>query len=124
MIYVGGGTAYGVWFALNTANYDTFDVTLSNVSNDELGLSVFDGISCETLTAAAGCVFTVTCAGTVENFLTLIPNEDYYFCLFTTSADGCGDFEFTISGVIFGCTDIAATNYTPDATHDDGSCVY
>jgi len=122
MSQVGLGTAYGVWFTFNSSNYDTFDFTLSNVSNDVLGLYIFDGTSCETITAAAGCVFTGTCAGSVENFLTLIPNENYYFCVFTTDAAGCGDFEFTTSGVIFGCTDAAATNYNPDATHDDGTC--
>jgi len=119
---VGLGTAYGVWFTFNSSNYDTFDFTLSNVSNDVLGLYIFDGTSCETIVAAAGCVFTGTCAGSVEAFLNLVPNEDYYFCVFTTDADGCGDFEFTTSGVVFGCTDATANNYNPDATHDDGSC--
>ncbi len=117
-----GGTAYGVWFTFNSANYDTFDFTLTNVSNETVGLYIFDGNTCEEIVGAAGCIVTGSCAGSVENFLELTPDSEYYFCVFAEDADGCGEFEFTTNGVIFGCTDATATNYSMDATNDDGTC--
>ena len=44
----------------------------------------------------------------------------------TTSASGCTSTETIIvsQSDIYGCTDPAATNYDPNATIDDGSCIY
>jgi hypothetical protein len=38
--------------------------------------------------------------------------------------EDCNDFMETKDGVIFGCTDPAATNFNPNATKSDGSCKY
>ena len=50
------------------------------------------------------------------------PNTDYYFLIYTADPTGCGEFEFTTTGVYMGCTDATANNYDPQATMDDGSC--
>jgi hypothetical protein len=77
---------------------------------------------CESLVPVAGCTFTGTCAGSVETFIDLEPNTEYYAVIFTTDLNTCGDFEFTTNGISFGCTDATATNYDASATTDDGTC--
>ena len=118
----GNATAYGVYFTFNSANYDTFLFDATNVSNDVLGFMMFNGNTCDDLTDFVGCQFAGTCAGPVDAFLTLTPNTDYYFLIYTTDQDACGDFEFTTTGILLGCTDPAANNYDANATQDDGSC--
>ena len=119
----GFGTAYDVWYVVNSQNFDTFFFNLLNNGGSEVGLMVYDG-ACGTLVDIAGCVVTGQCAGNIADFLTITPNTDYYFAIFTTDAPGCGDFSIQILGQILGCTDPAANNYDPLANEDDGSCDY
>ena len=120
--WAGFGTAYGVWFTFNSADYDTFDFNATNLTNDVLGLGFMGSGDCESLIPVAGCTFTGSCAGSVEAFITLEPNTNYYAVIFTTDLTTCGDYEFTTTGVSFGCTDAAATNFDAAATTDDGTC--
>ena len=120
--WAGFGTAYGVWFTFNSADYDTFDFNATNLTNEGLGLGFMGAGDCATLAAVAGCSFTGSCAGSVEAFIDLVPNTDYYAVIWTTDLNTCGDYEFTTTGVSFGCTDATATNYDATATTDDGTC--
>jgi len=120
--WAGFSTAYGVWFTFNSEDFDTFDFNATNLTNDILGLGFMGSGDCESLVPVAGCTFTGTCAGSVESFIDLEPNTDYYAVIFTTDLNTCGDFEFTTNGVSFGCTDATATNYDASATTDDGTC--
>ena len=122
--WAGLGSSYGVWFTFNSSNYDTFTFNAENISGGEIGFVMFEGADCSTLTTVAGCQVTGTCAGSVEDFTTLVENTDYYFLLYNTDAATCGEFEFTTTGVILGCTDAQATNYNPTASQDNGSCEY
>jgi hypothetical protein len=121
--WAGLGTAYGVWFTFNSANYNTFYFNITNVSNEILGFVMMTGNECEEVAGFVGCQFTGTCAGSVEGFLPqLEPDVDYYFLIYTSDAAGCGEFEFTTTGIILGCTDAEANNYNPEANLDDGTC--
>jgi hypothetical protein len=42
--------------------------------------------------------------------------------VWTDDQSTCGEFEFTTTGIILGCTDITANNFNPEANQDDGSC--
>ena len=130
-----GGTNYAVWFTFNSTDvvtgldYDTFFFDLTNSTDNpsgDLTLTIYlDGGDCEALGGFVGCVFTGTCAGSIEAFLpNLEPNTNYYFAVGTTDPAECGDFEFTTTGIFLGCTDSAADNYLDYANQDDGSCVY
>lgn len=119
----GFGTAYDQFFVFNSSDYDTFDFEVVNTGGTNVGLMIYDG-DCNTLDDIAGCVVAGTCAGSVEAFLTLVPNTDYYFSVFTTDAEGCGEFTFTTTGIYLGCTDPTATNYDMQANQDDGLCDY
>jgi len=119
----GTGTAYAVYFTFNSANYNTFYFNTTNISNDIVGFAMLDGNSCDDLGPFVGCTVTGTCAGSVESFLpNLEPNTDYYFVVWTDDQSTCGEFEFTTTGIILGCTDSSANNYNPEANQDDGSC--
>jgi hypothetical protein len=119
----GFNTAYDVFFVFNSLNYDTFNFDLTNISSSEVGLVIYTG-ACGTLVDEVGCLVTGQCAGDISDFLTLTPNTDYYFAVFTTDPALCGDFSFTTSGEFLGCTDGTADNFDPIATLDDGSCVF
>lgn len=123
--YAGLGSSYGVWFTFNSSNYDTFYFDVVNLTNETLGFVMMEGADCETVTSFVGCQFTGQCAGSVESFLPqLAPDTDYYFLVYTNDAATCGEFEFTTTGVILGCTDAVASNYNMEATQDDGTCEY
>ncbi len=119
----GFNTAYDVFFVFNSSNYDTFNFDLTNISGSEVGLVIYEG-ACGSLVDQVGCIVTGTCAGDISDFLTLTPNTDYYFAVFTTDPAGCGDFSFTTTGEFLGCTDPTADNFDPLATLDDGTCVW
>lgn len=119
----GTGTAYGVYFTFNSANYNTFFFNTTNISNEGVGFAMLSGNTCDDLGPFVGCYVTGTCAGSVESFLpNLEPNTDYYFLVWTDDQSTCGEFEFTTTGIILGCTDATATNYNDEANQDDGSC--
>lgn len=119
----GFGTAYDQFFVFNSGDFDTFFFDVVNISGGNVGIMIYDG-ACGTLVDIAGCLVTGQCAGDVSDFLTLTPNTDYYFAVFTTEPNTCGEFEFTTTGVVFGCTDPAANNFDPLATDNDGTCDY
>jgi hypothetical protein len=56
--------------------------------------------------------------------ISITPNSTYYFNVWTTFPDACGDFSFSATGEFLGCTDPEADNYDPGATLDDGTCTY
>ena len=119
----GTGTAYAVYFTFNSANYNTFYFNTTNLTNESVGFAMLSGSTCDDLGPFVGCVVTGTCAGSVEGFLpNLDPNTDYYFVVWTDDQSTCGEFEFTTTGIILGCTDSTANNYNPEANQDDGSC--
>ena len=119
----GTGTAYAVYFTFNSANYNTFFFNATNLTNESIGFAMLEGSTCDDLTGFVGCVVTGTCAGSVEGFLpNLEPDTDYYFVIWTDDQSTCGEFEFTTTGIILGCTDSTANNYNAEANQDDGSC--
>ena len=130
-----GGTNYAVWFTFNSTDavtgldFDTFYFDLTNSTDTpsgDLTLTIYlDGGDCEALGGFVGCLFTGTCAGSIEAFLPeLESNTNYYFAVGTTDPAACGDFEFTTTGIFLGCTDSSADNYLDYANQDDGSCEY
>jgi hypothetical protein len=119
----GFGTAYDQFFVFNSSDYDTFDFEVVNTGGTNVGLMIYDG-DCNSLDDIAGCIVAGTCAGSIEAFLTLTPNTDYYFAVFTTDAAGCGDYTFTTTGINLGCTDPTANNFDAQANQDDGTCDY
>ena len=115
-------TAYDQWFVFNSGSFDTFSFLLQSLNGEVVGLMIYDG-DCGTLVDIAGAQ-ALTVGGSIEAFLTLQPNTDYYFAVFTLDPATCGEFQFTANGVILGCTDQTATNFDPAATQDDGTCDY
>jgi hypothetical protein len=119
----GFATAYDVWYSFNSNDYDTFFFDVTNVSGGNVGLMFYTG-DCSAPDDFVGCLVTGQCAGDISDFLTLTPNTDYYFSIFTTLPDQCGDYELSVLGVYLGCTDPVANNYDAQANTDDGSCDY
>ena len=129
----GSETAYGVYYTIGGENgdtgtaYDTFEINVTNVDgeagNENVGWAILGG-ECGELAQITGCLVTGQCNGTVTGFFTPEVGVDYYFLVFTTEIDECGDYEFTVTGVTLGCTDPSAANYDVGATDNDGSCDY
>ena len=123
LVWEGTGTPYAVYFTFNSGDFNTFFFNATNLTNESIGFAMLTGSTCDDLGPFVGCVVTGTCAGSVEGFLPqLDPNTDYYFVIWTDDQATCGDFEFTTTGILLGCTDAQANNYNPAANQDDGSC--
>jgi len=123
------GTSYGVWFTFNSSDYDALDFLVLNTDGSQVGMNYFgyttgSDNTCADLDAIGGAQITgnydaITSAAFNDEML---ENTIYYFCVFTTDLAGCGMFDFTVSGVYYGCTDMSANNYDVNATDDDGLC--
>jgi hypothetical protein len=121
---VGGTTLYGVWYTFNSADYDTFDFNLVNGTSGNLGWAFSSSDCAGFAPELATGLFTGQFSGSIEDFVTLTPDTDYYFVIFTTDPEGCGDYTYTTTGNYLGCTDESANNYDGQATIDDGTCDY
>ena len=111
------GHCLRVYFTFNSGDYNTFFFNATNLTNDGIGFAMLNGSTCDDLSGFVGCVVTGTCAGSVEGFLPqLEPNTDYYFVIWTDDQSTCGDFEFTTTGILLGCTDSTANNYNQQPT--------
>ena len=92
------------------------------VSNDVLGFMMLDGNTCDDFSDFVGCHVTGTCAGSVESFLSLEPNTDYYFLIYTTDPRHA----VTLSSQRQASCSVARirrqTTTTMEANQDDGSC--
>ncbi len=121
-------SGYGVWYSMNSADFDSFDFNLTNVSGTNAGLIVYSSptASCGDLDVVAVCgPVTGTCAGSLyEANIAVTQNTQYYFLVYTNAPADCGDYTFTADLIYVGCTDPFASNYNPDATVEDGSCAY
>lgn len=126
---------YGVWYTMNSGDFDTFDFTLTN--GDAAGADANDGTNVglriytagpngciDQVNTNIGCQVADVCAGSLYGILDLIPNTDYYFLVYTTDVEACGNYTFIADLTYVGCTDASADNYNPDATIEDGSCTY
>jgi hypothetical protein len=142
--WAGFGTQYGIWYTINSADFDALSISFFNGSGQgvdatdgtDVGIGVFDGSAgCGALNPLVGGVgFDSDPAdgSTLDGFIfnsyefgiTLIPNTDYYFCLTTSDPINCGDFVLNVSLSNVGCTDAIACNYDATATIDDGNCEY
>ena len=116
------GIAYGVWFTFNSENFEVFYFS-ATTSQYPLNLGFMGSGDCATVSPGLACQgFSQTCSGVSDVLYDLEPNTNYYALIWTTDINTCTDFEFSINGAIFDCTDATATNYNPAATHDDGTC--
>lgn len=121
-------SGYGVWYAMNSGNFDTFDFNLTNVSGGNVGLIVYSSASgnCSTLDLVALCgPVAGQCAG--DLYAANIPvtqNTQYYFLVYTTQPGACGEYTFSADLTGVGCTDPFASNYEPINTIEDGTCTY
>jgi hypothetical protein len=126
---------YGVWFAFSSEDiiggggtFETINFDLTNISNFAVGMTVYESAdgTCNTLEALACCPeVSGQCAGALSDIgIPITPNTTYYFNVWTSSPDQCGDVSFTATGEFLGCTDPSAENYDATATLDDGTCFY
>ena len=120
----GADTAFGVYFTFNSSDFDSFSFNATNVGNANLGFVQFQGHSCDDIEVLVGCQVEDVCSGPVDAFLDVEPATDYYFLIYTTEPLACGDFEFTVTGLAYGCTDATAVNFDPEANEEDFSCTF
>ncbi len=121
-------TPYGVWYKMNSGNCDTFSFVVENISGANISMTIYEDefvLGCSGLEEIACCpVVPDVCAGDLSWIVTIQPNSDYYFFVYTTDADNCGEFSFTVNCEYLGCTDQFNCYYDPEATIDDGTCLF
>ncbi|NQX92070.1 MAG: hypothetical protein HRT74_08115, partial [Flavobacteriales bacterium] len=121
----GFATTYDVWFVVNSGTFDNVAISAQTAGASNVGLTIYDGADCANLNSAAGGgPVTAEIAGNLSDFVTVVPNTDYLFQVWTTDPAGCGDITFVCEGQFLGCTDPSADNFDATATADDGSCTY
>lgn len=121
-------TPYGVWYRMNSGACDTFSFVLENLSGADISMTIYEdanGTGCSGIEEVACCpVVPEVCAGDLASFMTLIPDSEYYFFVYTTDGVNCGEHSFTVSCEIYGCTDPFNCYYDPEATLDDATCLF
>ena len=121
----------GLWYSFVGTGGEVTLTTCSPLTTFDTYLSVFEG-GCGALTCVVGNddqsepLYDDLCgdnafASTVVFNSTL---DVVYLVLVSGVLDEIGTFELSISCVINGCTDLAACNYDPLATVENGSCEY
>ena len=126
--------SFGTWYRF-VGTGEIVTVSTCNPGTDfDTKLNVYSG-SCGSLVCVGGNDDTTdpSCQLPPNNFnrksrviFTSTAGTTYYF-LVTGFSTARGNYELSVScapAVILGCTDPNAVNYNPNATVDDGSCVY
>lgn len=123
---------YGIWYLYDNSvlGWDAIDFVFTNTgpAGSIVGNTIYEVIDplqpiCDeaNLTAIAGCgEFAGECQA--QGFG--INSSVYLIHVWTVTPGTCGTMDFSIQGLINGCTDAAADNYDPLATNDDGTCTY
>lgn len=98
------------------------DVQIQNAS--DIGIS--DGAVTLSVSGNTAPYTYLWSTGATTSFITDVMSGSYYaLVLDANSCDQWINAEvLNNQGTIYGCTDPAAANYNPDATLDDGSCIY
>ncbi len=137
--WAGFGTEYGIWYVINSADFDALSITFWNGLGEgadaedgtDVGIGMFDGTDgCGALNPLVGGVgfdgspLDGFIFNSFEFGLVLQPNTNYYFCLTTSDPINCGSFVLNVTLSNVGCTDPLATNFCNDCDIDDGSCEY
>jgi hypothetical protein len=138
--WAGAGTEYGVWYKINSGNFNALNVAVNNGSaigvdetdGTDVGIGIFEGSAgCGALAPLAG-VTGLTGANDFFSFsslaegIALTPNTDYYICVTSAFPINCNESQMTLSAELTnaGCTDAVACNYCSGCSEDDGSCDY
>ncbi|MFM9005785.1 MAG: hypothetical protein ACKOSR_09835, partial [Flavobacteriales bacterium] len=137
-------TQYGIWYQINSADFDALDIAFYNGNGAgidgadglDVGIGVFSGgPDCSNLTPVIGGIgfdSNPNDGSTLDGFefnsyefgITITPNTNYYLCLTTSNPQLCGNFSLNVSLANVGCTDLAACNYDAGASINDGTCEY
>ncbi len=93
--------------------------SLCNAANFDTKIGVFEG-TCGTLVCVGGNDDGPGCSGFTSEFtFTSVLGTNYYILVHGFNSE-TGDFDLSLD--CEGCTNSAASNYSPTATVDDGSC--
>jgi hypothetical protein len=113
----------GVWYHVNSGDCDDISFVLTNLNGTNVGMTIWEDNG--GLTEIACCpMIDEVCAGSLGAFNLVLPNTDYYFMPSVTNLDNCGEFSLVVSCEVVGCTEPTSCNYDPEATIDDGSCIF
>lgn len=116
-----------VWYTYNSGDCGSHPFQVQNLSGGGVGLLIWEelGGGCESIGPIACCVETDDlCGGDLSTIVTVEPNSTFYFTVYTSQAESCGDFHLTMSCAAVGCTNAGACNFDPLANEDDGSCLF
>jgi hypothetical protein len=137
--WAGNGTEYGVWYRINSSNFNALNVTVFNGSGEgvdaadgtDVGIGIFEGgAGCAALNPLSGATGLTTAGldgfifSSLADGVVLTPNTNYYICVTTSDLINCGQMSLAVSLTNAGCTDDIACNYCAGCSEDDGSCEY
>lgn len=122
-------TGPGVWYTFDAGDdFRFYTLSLCDDADFDTKITVYEGDDCGNLNCIGTNDDADDCGGGTSE-LTFTPafNRTHYVLVHGANGE-IGDFDLslTCSGEVFvlGCTDPNASNFNPDATVDDGSCVF
>lgn len=115
---------YDIWFKVTMNESQFVSLTSSNLNNEAYGMSIFSGNECGNFESENyGGPMQIDISFNFYDNFEWVDGSVFYSQIWSTF-ESCADIEMSLESHVLGCTEYCNMNYNPQATMDDGSCLY